>query len=268
MHKELVLVDQITPDQFADDRRPAENIGVTVRLARVITDHVDVGGDRGVPLWRAAAALGDDAWTAAIGLDDAGREGEVAVVGYVPGWWPADTACLVRRVRVPAEAIPASTRARRRRAVPKDQLALALDGRVDHVFAYSFVLTNLDVATGEKAAEVEHWYRHRTDIEALNREAKHGAALRHLPSGDAVVNAVWMWSALLAVAISAWLQEVAGIDRGNGRGRRSVARLRRELVCVPARVVRHARRLVLRLPPGPQLLPAVLGRLRALPDPV
>ena len=42
------------------------------------------------------------------------------------------------------------------------------------VHGYSFILTNMDVATEEKIAEVEWWYRHRTDIEALNRDAKHG----------------------------------------------------------------------------------------------
>jgi hypothetical protein len=226
-----------------------------------------IGAKRIAPLWAELKLIPDDGWTAAIGLDDDGREGEVAVMPYVPGWWPAGTTCLVRRVRIPVEKISADTRARRRRTVPKDQLALALDGELDHVHGYSFILTNLDVSTGEKAAEVEHWYRHRTDIEALNRDAKHGAALRHLPSGDTVVNRVWMWSALLACAMSAWLQEVTGIDRGNGRGRRSVARLRRELICVPGRVIDHARRLELRLPPGPQLLPTVLDRLRLLPNP-
>ncbi|HEX5119294.1 MAG TPA: transposase [Pseudonocardiaceae bacterium] len=136
---------------------------------------------------------------------------------------------------------------------------------MDHVYGYSFILTNMDVSTEENVAWVEWWYRHRTDIEALNKDAKHGAALRHMPSGDLTVNTVWMWAALLATALSAWLQELTGIDRGNGRGRRTIARLRRELFCVPARVVHHARRIELRLPPGPQLLAIVLTRLRALP---
>ena len=46
-----------------------------------------------------------------------------------------------------------------------------------------------------------------------------------MPSGDLAVNTVWMWAALPATALSAWLQEVSGIDRGNGRGRRTIARL-------------------------------------------
>jgi hypothetical protein len=34
--------------------------------------------------------------------------------------------------------------------------------------------------------------RHRTDIEALNRDAKRGTAVRYSPSGDLPVNTVWM----------------------------------------------------------------------------
>jgi hypothetical protein len=41
--------------------------------------------------------------------------------------------------------------------------------------------------------------------------------------------------------------------------------LRQELLCVPARLVRHGRDLTLRLPPGEQLLPTVLARIRELP---
>jgi hypothetical protein len=133
------------------------------------------------------------------------------------------------------------------------------------VFGYSFILTNLDVTGYEKVAGVEWWYRHRTDIEALNTGAKYGGSLRHLPSKDHKVNAVWMWGALLARAISAWLQELARTDYGNRRGRRTVARLRRELINVPARITRSAGTTYLRLPPGDQLLATVLPRLQELP---
>jgi hypothetical protein len=76
-----------------------------------------------------------------------------------------------------------------------------------------------------------------------------------------------MHAALLAAAISAWLQELTRIDRGNGRGRRMITRLRHELIAIPARVTRHGRQITLRLPPGQDLLPAVLNRLQALPSP-
>ncbi len=158
-------------------------------------------------------------------------------------------------------------RARKRRTIPKDQLALALEGRIDEVYGYSFILTNLDVSTEQDLAEVEFWYRHRTDIEELNRNAKISTALRHLPSASHRVNSVWMWAGLLGCAISAWLQEITGTDYGNGRGRRTVARLRRELIRVPARITRRAGDIALRLPPGPQLLATVLPALQRLPDP-
>jgi hypothetical protein len=144
-----------------------------------------------------------------------------------------------------------------------------LDGDVEYVYGYSFILTNIPV-TGpdgitvdpELIAETEHWYRHRTDIEALNKDGKHGAALRHLPSADRDINQVWMWAALLACAMSAWLQEVTGIDRV----RATITRLRRELVNIPGRVIRHARGIELRLPPGPNLLTLVLPALQDLPS--
>jgi hypothetical protein len=44
-----------------------------------------------------------------------------------------------------------------------------------------------------------------------------------------------------------------------------IATLRWRLIRVPGRLVRHARRLTLRLPPGHQLLAEILARLRALP---
>jgi hypothetical protein len=140
-------------------------------------------------------------------------------------------------------------------------------------------LTNLDLTSpqtdpqtdpdghAEKLAQTEWWYRHRTDIEALNKDAKHGAALRHLPSANRRVNSVWMWAALLACAISSWTQELAGIDRGSGRGRRTVARFRRELINTPARLTRGAGTTWLRLPPGEQLLAVVLPRLQELANP-
>jgi hypothetical protein len=220
-----------------------------------------LGVTRNKAAWRAAAAIPADAWTPAIRMKGA----QVAVMNYAPAGWPPDTACVVRRVRVPAANISTDPRARRRRTIPKDQLTLALDGLVDEVYGYSFIATNLDVSTPAKAVAAEAWHRMRTDIEDRLRDAKHGAALRHLPSGDRAVNTVWMWGALLAINMSAWLQELAGLDGGDGRGRAHLGTLRHRLLAVPARLVRHAGQVTLRLPPGHQLLARVLARLRRLP---
>ena len=192
---------------------------------------------------------------------------EVAVIDYLPGTWPkgAGVTCIARRTRIPVELMPTDPRARKLRTIDKAQQVLALEGKLDYVYAHSFILTNLDVSTPAKLVETEHWYRRRTDIEALNKDAKHGAALRHLPSGDRTVNTVWMWAALLACAISNWIQEITGIDDGRGRARRTLARMRRELFNIPARVTHINRALTLRPPPDAGLLPVVLPRLQDLP---
>ena len=246
-----------------------------------------IGVKRNPAVWRAAMAAPAHAWIPVIGMPDT----EVTVIGYAPAGWPAQIACLARRTRIPAGQVSTDPRARKRRTIPKNQLALALEGRIDHVYGYSFILTNQPIppaadpdqpadgdgdrdgdgdgdgeARAEALAEAEYWYRHRTDIEALNKDSKHGAALRHLPSGDKAVNQVWMWAALLACALSAWIQELTGIDRGNGRGRRTIRRLHHELINIPARIIHPGRTTTLRLPPGANLLTVVLPRLQALPS--
>ena len=184
---------------------------------------------------------------------------------YAPTGWPEDTYPIVRRVRVDAEAISVDPRSRRRRTIDPGQLALALEGTATHAYAVSFIVTNIptheDSEKGETVLDVEAWFRRRTDIEDRIREAKLGAALRHLPSGHTVVNKVWTWAALLAGNLSVLLQALTRID---DNGRATGARLRHELLCVPARLIRHGRVLTLRLPPGDQLLPTVLARIREL----
>jgi len=52
-----------------------------------------------------------------------------------------------------------------------------------------------------------------------------------------------------------------------GLGQAMIATLRHRLIRVPARLVRHAGTLTLRLPPGHHLLAEILARIRALPRP-
>ena len=223
-----------------------------------------IAAKRNKAAWRAYAAVPEDAWQPAKGM----RGAFVAVLDYRPEGWPQDTYTIVRRVRVDTAEISADGRSRRRRTIPAEQLALALGGQLDQVWAVSFIVTNIPTGGHEKfdsAVDVEAWFRRRTDIEDRFKDAKLGAALRHLPSGHQAVNQVWMWAALLAVNLSVLLQALTGID---GNGRAHCARLRRDLLCIPARVIRHAGRLEMRLPPGRQtLLPEVLARLRDLPGP-
>jgi hypothetical protein len=250
--------------------------GELARAALFAEVEFAIGARRIAPLWRILDGVAETDWTDAIDMANA----QVAVAEYGPDWWPAATRLLIRRVRLDVCAEPgagqvsADPRARRRRTLHPDQRALPIDelAAADTVYGYSFVVTNLDVATGERAAAVEHWYRHRTSIENVFRDAKLGAALRHLPSGYPQVNTAWMWGALLAASIAGWLHQLTATRSGArlfGHGIRGgqamIATLRHRLIRVPARLVGHAGALTLRLPPGHNLLDEVLARIRALP---
>jgi hypothetical protein len=86
--------------------------------------------------------------------------------GNVSDWWPADTRLLIRRVRLDPAQVSADPRSRRRTLHP-DQRALPFPELAAQpaVYAYSFILTNLDVCTPSQAVAAEHWYRHRTTVE-------------------------------------------------------------------------------------------------------
>jgi hypothetical protein len=230
-----------------------------------------IGARRIAPLWRLLDGIAEQDWHEAIEMDGA----QVAVADYRPDWWPANTWLLIRRVRLAPEQVSADPRSRRRRTLHPGQRALPIAGLAGAgaIYGYSFILTNLDVSAPGQAAAAEHWYRHRTTIENIFRDSKHGAALRHLPSGYPQVNTAWMWGALLAASIAAWLHQLTTTTRGetilDGHGTRGgkamIETLRRRLIAVPARLVRHAGQLILRLPPGHGLLAEILARLRALP---
>jgi hypothetical protein len=246
------------------------------QLARAAHDaHISfaIGAKRIAPLWRLLAGIAEDAWHDAIEMAGA----QVAVAEYCPDWWPADTRLLIRRVALDPAQVSADPRSRRRRTLHPDQRALPFPELAQQpaIYAYSFILTNLDVSSPARAAAAEHWYRHRTTVENLFRDSKLGAALRHLPSGYPQVNTAWMWGALLAATMAAWLHQLTGtalgedIVHGHGvrGGKAMIATLRWRLIAVPGRLTRHARHLILRLPPGHGLLHEVLARLRALPAP-
>ena len=69
------------------------------------------------------------------------------------------------------------------RALPIPELASA-----GAIYAYSFILTNLDVTVPDKGAAAEHWYRHRTTVENNfpRRQARRRAAAppQRIPPGQ------------------------------------------------------------------------------------
>jgi hypothetical protein len=110
-------------------------------------------------------------------------------------------------------------------------------------------------------------------FENIFRDSKHGAALQHLLSGYEQVNTSWMWASLITAAIAAWLHQLTGLILGGELaeghvvrgGKAIIATLRRRLIAVPARLVRHGGQLIIRLAPGDQLLPDILSAIGASP---
>jgi hypothetical protein len=247
--------------------------GQLARAAHFADVEFAIGAKRIAPLWRLLGGVAETDWTDALDMHGA----QVAVAEYTPDWWPAATRLLIRRVRLDIDAgqVSRDPRARRRRTLHPDQRALPITelAELDAVYGYSFIVTNLDVSTPDKAVAVEHWYRHRTQVENIFRDAKHGAALSHLPSGYPQVNTAWMWGALLAVSIAGWCHQLTAtpgpggqlLGHGVREGQAMIATLRHRLIRVPARLICHAGALTLRLPPGHHLLAQVLARIRALP---
>ncbi len=230
-----------------------------------------IGAKRITSMWRALAGIEDDAWRDAIDMQNA----QVAVSPCKPGEWPEGTVLLIRRVKLDPDQVSADPRSRRRRTLHPGQRALPFP-ELEHepaIYAYSFICTNIDVSTPARAVACEYWYRHRTTVENVFRDSRHGAALRHLPSGYTEVNTAWMWASLIAAAIAAWCHQLTGVITGGklvaGHGTRGgkamIATLRRVLIAVPARLVSHGGQLITRLAPGPWLLPVILAAIRALP---
>jgi hypothetical protein len=222
-------------------------------------------------MWKALAEIPEDAWTDATDMPGA----QVAETTYTPaGWRHERLRLVVRRVPFSAQKIAdGSMTARRRKTIHPDQLALALDGEVASVLGYSLMLTDID---DKDARWVEHFHRHRAQIEERLKDTKLGQALRHLPSGDLRASRLWLTCALLALNLTAWCCDLCPAAGASGKApdhaplRRAAATLRRILLNVPARIIRTARRTILRLPEGfrhADVFQATLDAVYALPPP-
>jgi len=183
-------------------------------------------------VWRAERKIPDGEWQRTKGMD-----AEVAECDYTPKGWPKGSRTLCRRVKATAAELSSDPRSRRRRTIDPNQLTLLTSGEADYAYAYSFIITNL---AGD-IVDLEAWFRMRALVEERIKDSKLGLAMRHMPSGFEAVNGMWMWAALLGLNISSWLQALTGHDEENGRAHGK--RLRREHLCVAARVTSHAGRI-------------------------
>jgi Transposase DDE domain group 1 len=232
--------------------------------------HFTVSLPRNQAMWKALTRIPESAWTDA--QDMAGAQ--VAETRYTPaGWRHQPLRLVVRRVPFSAQQIANLRGSRRLKTIHPDQLQLALDGAIDRVHGYSFILTDI---VDQTAVGIEHFHRHRAQIEERLKDAKLGQALRHLPSGDVNANRVWLTAALLALNLTAFCCDLCPAAGASGKApndaplRRAAHTLRRILFCIPARIVRTARRTILRLPAGfrhADTFKATLDAVYALPPP-
>jgi hypothetical protein len=115
--------------------------------------------------------------------------------------------------------------------------------------------------------ELDRFHRAHAEVELAIRDLKYGLGLNHLPTKSFAGNHAWLVLQTLAHNLGRWtarLGELADTPR------QTIKTLRRRYLAVPARLIHHARRLLLRLPthwPWADQLIGALTRLRALPGP-
>ncbi len=120
-------------------------------------------------------------------------------------------------------------------------------------------ITNRDEEIG--LVEAEH--RRHAVVELAIRDLKAGA-LAHFPSGEFSANSAWTQLAAIAHNLARWSQ-IIGLPEASPR---MLETFQRRLLRIPARLVRSARKLALRLParwPWQRAFVEALERIRALP---
>jgi hypothetical protein len=188
---------------------------------------------------RAIAAIADDEWTPIPYWIDGGADvAETTYTAFAGTTHEITCRLLVRRVR----------------PTPGSQLAL------DVVFSYHAILTN---RTGSLLT-VEADHRHHAVVEHVIADLKHHAGLAHLPSGRFAANAAWLALVGVAYNLARWTANAAGL------GRVTTKTLRLTIIAAPARLVRSARQLRLRMPtdwPWASAIRDALNRFARMPPP-
>ena len=225
----------------------SDSAGASTRLAWHLREQ-GVGFSVGMPIdahvREAILAQPEQGWTPAIDADGQPRDG--AEVCELTGWidlhtWPAGTRAICRRED----------------AHPGAQLRFTdHDGHRFQVFLTDQTASDLG------ALELRH--RQRARVEDRIRAAK-ATGLQNLPFDRWRRNTVWLELVLAAQDLTVWTQ---GLVLDGDLAVAEPKTLRYRLLHVAARIVRHARRVILRLQhswPWAVELAQAFARLRALP---
>ena len=208
-----------------------------------------------VAVRRAIASIGEDAWTTI--------RYPHAVFDEQLGQWVSDaevaeTEFTAFASRGQKHAVTARLIVRRVRDQNPDHLVANAQGEMFPAWRHHAVFTNSPLVMLQ--AEADH--RRHAIIEQVIADLKNGP-LAHLPSGRFNANGAWL--VLAAMAFN--LTRAAGALASLFHARATTATIRRQLINVPARPVRSARRIHLRLPTNWPWADAWLGLFTAAHGP-
>ncbi|HEX2893063.1 MAG TPA: IS1380 family transposase [Marmoricola sp.] len=127
------------------------------------------------------------------------------------------------------------------------------------IFDYHPIITD----RSGQMLELEADHRRHAEVELTIRDLKHNMGMAHFPTKSFGGNAAWLILNTIAHNLTRWTARL-GLDLGHVMTKK----IRRRIYNVTGRLVRTARRVVLRLPrrwPWASQIATALDRLRALP---
>ena len=215
-----------------------------------------IGADVTAELKRAAAELGEEAGQELPG-EPGQRRQQWAEVCYVPNASATKKEGPEYRFLVTREVLA-------QQPLPGAQLDLPF-ATMDFAGLGTCKLYAVVTNRQNDGAELIGWYRKRCGkSEEAHAVMKRDLAGGTMPSGNFGNNAAWWAILLLALNLNALMKRLA---LGKGLAASRLKAIRRQIICVAARVVEHAREVVVRLSeahPSTELIQQVRARILAL----
>jgi len=205
---------------------------------------------------QAVAKLGENAWEASVQVEG----GKIRPNGDV-----AELTGLLDLAAWPGMRILV----RREHPCAKHSRALTVFEQT-HGYRYQLIATNTPDRPGRGAQWLEARHRGHVHVETKGVEQAKDTGLRRMPSKKYQVNQAWCQAIEIATDLRRWLQLLALHDHDE-LADAEPGTLRFRFLAVPARLVTHARRKILRIPshwPWAEAITTAWTRIQALPTPV
>src|SRR3954470_8675941 len=208
-------------DVIAAARRGGARLSITGRMDAAVK--------------KAIASIADDAWTP---------------IRYPQAVWDEEGSCWISDAEVAeipftaftsrrkADHVTARLIVRRVRRLNPDSVP-AGQGELFTAWRYHAIFTD----SPQPTLQAETIHRQHAVIEQVNADLKAGP-LAHLPSGKFAANSAWLVLATIAFNLT----RAAGALASTFHARATTGTIRAQLIAVPARIARSARRLRLHLP--------------------